>query len=193
MKERQKILIVLLLVPLFVFMAAAEKAHSANFVDFLGKAINFIILFGGLTYFLFKPVRNFLEKRRHDIEHLLEETEDSKREAEQKLEEAKSRLTGLEEEIARIKEEAEREGRREKEKIIQLAEKEAERIKSYTRQEIEMLFQAEIQHLREYIAELTAALAEEMIKKKLSPEDQSLLINKSIERLDRIYEKSNSD
>ena len=88
MKERQKILIVLLLVPLFVFMASAEKARSANFVDFLGKTINFIILFGVLIYLLFKPVRNFLEKRRHDIEHLLEETEYSKTEAEQKLKEA---------------------------------------------------------------------------------------------------------
>jgi len=162
-------------------------------LEFLGKTINFLVLFGGLAYFLLKPIKNFLRKRADSIERSLKETDDSKREAEKKLDEAKARLASLGREIEKIREKAEVEGQGRREKIIQLAQREAERIKSFARQEIEMLSQAEIQHLREYTAELAAALAEEMIKKRLSLEDQAQLIDKSIERLARLYEKRDSD
>jgi len=189
----RRVLIILLLLPFFVFMSSAEEEHSSNFMDFLGKTINFIILFGGLTYILFKPIRNFLEKRSQDIENSLKETEESKREAGQKLKEVKARLSGLENEIAKIKKEAELEGRREKERIIHLAQQEAERIKYFAKQEIEMLIHAGIQDLKVYTAELATTLAEKRIRKKMTSEDQSFLINKSIERLDKLYERSNSD
>ena len=192
MTRRKKILIILLLLPFFVFMVSADEEHSSNLMDFLGKTINFIILFGGLAYFLFKPIRSFLERRSQDIERRLREAEDSKREAEQKLQEAKARLTTLGGEIAELKKEAKIEGRKERERLIQLAQKEAERIKYFANQEIEMLILGGIKDLKEYTAELATALAEERIKKKLSPEDQSFLIDKSIERLDKLYEKSNS-
>ena len=189
----RRVLIILLLLPFFVFMSSGEEEHSSNFMDFLGKTINFIILFGGLTYILFKPIRNFLERRSQDIENSLKETEESKREAGQKLKEVNARLSDLENEIAKIKKEAELEGRREKERIIHLAQQEAERIKYFSKQEIEMLIHAGIQILKFYTAELATTLAEKRIRKKMTSEDQSFLINKSIERLDKLYERSKSD
>lgn len=189
---REKILLILLLLPFFVFMVSADEEHSSNFMEFLGKSINFIILFGGLAYFLFKPIRNFLERRTQDIERSLREAEDSKRDAEQKLQEAKARLATLGDEIGKLKKEAEIEGRKEKERIIRLAQQEAERIKYFAKQEIETLTRGGIQDLKEYTAELATELAEERIKKKMSPEDQYLLIDKSIVKLDKLYERSNS-
>ncbi len=192
MNRRQKILVILFLLPLFVHMSPAEEEHASNLKDLLGKTINFIVLFGGLTYLLYKPLRSFLEKRAKDIALSLKEAGESRKEAEKRLEETGTRLAGLENEIERFRKEAGAEGLREKERIIRLAQQEAERIKSFARQEIGMLVQAEIRNLKEYTAELATALAEETLKKRLSPEDQSLLINKSIERLDGLYEKSNS-
>jgi F-type H+-transporting ATPase subunit b len=194
MRENKKFLVILLLLLLLVFMSAGEKGGlSKNTLDFLGKSINFLVLFGGLAYFLLKPIKNFLRKRADGIERSLKETDDSRREAEKKLDEANARLASLAKEIEKIRERAEAEGQSRREKIIQFSREEAEKIKSFARQEIEMLSQAEIQHLREYTAELAAGLAEETIKKKLSPEDQSQLIDKSIERLDKLYEKRDSD
>ncbi len=194
MRENKKFLAIFLLLPFLVFMSAGEKGRlSKNTLDFLGKTINFFVLFGGLAYFLLKPIKNFLRSRADGIERSLKETADSKREAEKKLDEAKARLASLGREIEKIREKAEVEGQSRRENITQLSRQEAEKIKSFARQEIEMLSQAEIQHLREYTAELASALAEETIKKKLSLEDQSQLIDKSIERLDRLYEKRDSD
>ncbi|NIM57883.1 MAG: F0F1 ATP synthase subunit B [Candidatus Aminicenantes bacterium] len=188
---KRKILLILLLLPFFISMAPADEEHSSNFKDFIGKAVNFIILFGGLAYFLFKPIRNFLQKRSEEIEQGLKDAESAQKEAEMKLREAKVRLATLEDEIEKLKKDAEIEGSKEKERIIQLAQQEAERIKHFAKQEIDMLMRAGIQDLKQYTAELASALAEERIKKKMSPEDQSFLIDKSIEKLDELYEKQN--
>lgn len=191
MVGRKKILLILLLVPFVIYMASEEE-HSSDFKGFLGKAINFIVLIGALIYFLSKPLRSMLEKRATDIVHSMEEAEDSRKEAEERLKETRKRLSGLEDEIAKIKREAEVEGQREKERIQKLAGQEAERIKLFARQEIEMYTNACIKELREYTAELATELAKEMIMQKLTPETQSSLLDKSIERLEKLHEKSDS-
>lgn len=190
--RRKKILFILLVLPFFVFMSTEEVDHASGFTDFLGKTVNFVILFGGLTYLLYKPIRHFLEKRGQDIKLSLREAEESKKEAERKLKEIESRLSGLEKEIDKIMKEAEREGRKERDKTLQLAQKETERIKYFAQQEIDAVIRAGIRGLREYTAVLATALAEERIKKKLSPEFQSLMIDRSIERLGELDEKSDS-
>lgn len=141
---------------------------------------------------LYKPVRNFLEKRSQNIQLSLQEAEDSKKEAELKLQEAKTRLAGLKGEITKIKKESELKGQTEKERIVELMQKEGNKIKYFAKQEIEMLINTGIQELKEYTAELATALAEEKIRRRMSLKDQSLFIDKSCERLDNLYEKSNS-
>jgi len=192
MVKRKQILVILLLVPFFVFLASPEEGSSSNVMEFLGKSVNFIIIFGALAYFLYKPLRSFFEKRSREIKEAIKEAEDSRKEAEEKLQEMKIRLTGLEEEITKIKKDAEVVGLKEKTRIANLAQKEAERIKRLAQQQIELEVKAGIQELKEYTTELATALASERIKEKLTPEDHSLLIDKSIERLVKLYEKSNS-
>ena len=135
--DRKKILLILLLLPFFVFMSPEEEEHSSGLINFLGKTVNFIILFGGLTYLLYKPIRRFLEKRAQDIKLSLKEAEDSRKDAEQKLKGIETRLAGLEREIEKVMKEAEGEGRRTKEETLQMAQQETEKIKYFTKQEIE--------------------------------------------------------
>ena len=97
--SRKKIILIVLVLPLFVFMSSDEEENSSSLIDFLGKTVNFIILFGGLTYLLYKPIRRFLEKRGQDIQSSLEEAADSRKDAEHKLKEIETRLAGLEKEI----------------------------------------------------------------------------------------------
>ncbi len=188
MVRRKQIFLVLLLVPFFIFMASEEE-HSSNFMGFLGKLINFLVLIGALFYFLSKPIRNLLEKRATEIRQSMREAEDSRKEAEARLKEIRKRLSGLKDEIVKIKRETEVEGQKEKERIRELARSEAERLKLFTRQEIEMYTNACIKELREYTAELATQLAQERIRKKLTPETQSLLLDTSIARLEKLYEK----
>jgi len=193
MREKKHIVLLLLIIPLFLTIAEAKEEQGTNYTELLGKTLNFVVLFGGLAYFLFKPLRRFLEKRAKKIDHSLKEAEDSRQEAEKKLEKVKARLSRIEEEIMNIKKEGEDGGRREKERIIKEAQGEAERIRRFAKEEIEMFTRAGIRELKEYTAELATALALERIKRKMTDEDQSVFIDKAINKIEGLYEKSDSD
>ncbi|MFB0565089.1 MAG: F0F1 ATP synthase subunit B [Candidatus Aminicenantaceae bacterium] len=193
MKKGRQVFFILFLLPFFVFMASEEGSASSNLIDFLGKSINFIILFGGIAYFLYKPLRNYLEKRSQDIKNSLEEAENSRREADKKLKAVEVRLEGLGEKVTKIKKEAEIEGHRERERIINEAKREAEKIKQQTQKEIEMLIEGGSRELKEFTAEMATNLAEERIKKAITKQDHEHLINKSIQKLSEFNEKSNTD
>lgn len=187
-----KILIFFLFVLLLFQPALAEEGHSSNSMEFLGKALNFIVLFGGLAYILYRPLRNFLQARAQKIENVLKETESSWREAERKLDQVKERMSRLEEEIARIKKEGEVEGEIERERIVQEAQQKAEQLRRYAQEEIEMLTKAGVRELKEHAAELATSLAREKMRRKMTPEMASGLIEKSIEKIESLYEKSDS-
>lgn len=193
MPGKKQALIVLLLVPLFLFMVAEEGGSSSRKGEFLGKVINFVVLFGGLGYFLYKPLRNYLQKRSEGIEKAIAEAREARLDAERKLQEAKKKLAALEAEVFRIIKDGENEGVRDKERIKALTEKEVERIKIFAQQEIEAQLRAGKQELKEYTSELATALAEARLKEKITSQDHAKLIDKSIEKLAELYEKPSSD
>lgn len=162
-------------------------------MDFLGKVINFVVLLGGLIYLLRNPLRNFLEGRTKSLENALREAKRSCVEAEKKHREIEGRLQNIARETEQIRREAETEGQIIQERIIQEAKAEANRLKLLSHQEIEMLTQAGIGEIKRYAAELATALAQQGIQSRMKKEDQSLLIDRSIERLEKIYEKSGPD
>jgi F-type H+-transporting ATPase subunit b len=158
-------------------------------LDFLGKVINFVVLLGGLIYLLRNSLRNFLEERTKSLDHALREAKDSRVEAEKKQQEIENRLKKIGREMEKVREEAEIEGQAVQERILQEAKAKANRLKLLSRQEIEMLTQAGIREIKQYAAELATALAQQRIQSKIKKEDQSLLIDRSIERLEKFYEK----
>jgi F-type H+-transporting ATPase subunit b len=193
MSNRKAVLAVLLLVPFLLAMSAEGESHEPASSGMLGKVINFAVLFGGLTFALYKPARNFLAKRTRDIQASLDEARDARTQAEARLEEARRRIASLEDEIAGFGRSAEIEGLAEKERIKALAEKEALRIRTFTQQEIDLQLKAGIQELKEYTADLAARLAEARMKDRITPAAQSDLIDQSIERLAELHEERRPD
>jgi F-type H+-transporting ATPase subunit b len=156
----------------------------------IGKSINFAILFGGIFFFLRKPFLALLDKRTRTIERTLAEAVEAREAAERQLEEARCKAAALGAEMARLKGEAEADGRREKERIHKMAEKEAERLRTLARQEIEAHLKAGIRELKAVTADLAAGLAETRLKGRLTEADQSALIDKSIDQLKTLNEES---
>lgn len=192
MIHRKKILHILLILPLLLFMASEEESHSSALFEFMGKLVNFIILFGGIAFILRKPIQNFLTARGQDIERSLEEASELRSKSEQKPQAIKDRFEHLADDIKKIGQDAEEEGLQERDLITKAASQEAERIKHFARQEIIALSQGGIRELREYTAGLAIAQAREMIQEKLTAKDHSRQIDKSIGRLEEFYEKTGS-
>ncbi len=189
---RKSILPVLGVLPLFFCFAAEEGAKSSGSAGLLGKGVNFAILFGGLAFLLYKPVRRFLEIKSEAQGRSLKEAEEDRLSAEKKRRDTEERLEGLQAEADRILREAEDAGLKEKSRIRMLAEQEVERLKRFTQQEIEAQVKSGVHELREYAAEQATRLAEKRIKKVLTAEEHSRLIDRSIERLRELYERSPS-
>ncbi len=159
-------------------------------MDFLGKVFNALVLFGGLTFVLRKPVKAILAKRTVDVGESLRLAQAGRSEAEARSEASKAKLAGLEGEVHALKTEAEAEGRRESGRISQAAAAEAERLKTFTRRELDEQVRQSVGELKAYAAARAADIARERIRRRLTPEAQSALIDKSIDRLSKFHEKS---
>ena len=188
--SRKHVLVILSVLPLFFCFALEEGAKSPGSAGLLGKCVNFVILFGGLAILLNKPVRRFLEMKSEEKKRLLKEAEEGKLSAEEKRKTTEERMAGLQAEADKILGAAKDAGLKEKLRIGILAEQEVLRIKRFAQQEIEAQVKGGIHELKEYAAELATRLAEERFKKDLTEDEHSRLIDRSIERLQELYERS---
>ncbi|MBN2266210.1 MAG: hypothetical protein JW775_10395, partial [Candidatus Aminicenantes bacterium] len=159
-------------------------------MDFLGKVVNALILFGGLTLVMRKPVKAMLAKRTDDVGESIRSAEADRTGAEAKAKEAKAKLAGLEDEVRKVKADAEAAGRRETERIARAAAEEAERLKAFTRQELEAHLRRTVGELKAYAAGRATDLARERIRRRLTPETHARLIDRSIDRLSKLHEES---
>jgi F-type H+-transporting ATPase subunit b len=192
MRQKRQILVILASLPLFVVAAAAEGSRPSALTDFLGKSLNFLILFGGLAVLLAKPIRAFLEARIADIRKTIADAAASREDAEEKLESMRKRLSGLAEEAGRIRTVGEAEGQKDKLRILGLAAREAEKIRAMSREEIEARGQAARRELRRFAAELAVSLARTRIERRLTPELHTRLIDESITTLGKRHEEPDS-
>jgi len=183
-------LFLLLALPLLLGASAEEGGHASGTMDFIGKVFNFVVLFGALFLILRKPVRSMLVKRTADVADSIVQAETGRNEAESRAAGSRAKAAGLAGQVLALKAEAEAEGKRETERIAQAAREEAERLKKLTRLELEASVRQSVGELKAYAAAKATALARERIRKRLTPEAQAALIDKSIDRLSQLHEKS---
>lgn len=174
---------------------ASEEAagHGGGGQEFIGKVLNFVILFGGLGFVLFKPLRAFLRKRSEDVRRTLDDSDAERRRAEEKLKTAQARLAGLASDIETMKKAAEAEGRAEQEKIRRLAAEEAEKIRTLTKADMESRVRAGVRELKRHAAALAVQRARERIEKRMTPGTEAVLVERAIKDLAAGDEKKDSD
>lgn len=193
MRNNVRIILVLMMLPLFLGFSSAEEEHaSANPMEFVGKVVNFLVLFGGLGFLLYKPIRGFLDQRSRDIEHTIGDTRQTRESAESRLRETRARVKELAGEMEDLRRSSEQAGLENQRLILAEAEKESERLKRMSARDIELLSGIGARELRRFAAGLATRRAAERIQRKLSPEDHVRIIDRSIERLEKLYEKSSS-
>jgi F-type H+-transporting ATPase subunit b len=184
-------ILLIFVIPVFLAAASAEEGGGKSAtMDFLGRVVNSLLLFGGLILVARKPVKAMLAKRTADVDDGIRRAQTGRAEAETNVLASRARLAGLEAEGERLRAQAEEYGRKEAERIAQAAAAEAERLKKLTRQELEEQVRRGVVELKAYAAAQATALAREKIRARLTPELQSSLIDRSIDRLSRLHEES---
>jgi ATP synthase F0 subunit b len=164
----------------------AEESSGSLFTNpMLWRVINLLIFVLVLVWILRSKVRvgQVFDRRAAAIVKDLEQARREKQEAEDRLAEVEARLAALDREIAEIRAEAERESQREAERIRQAAASDAEKIRQTASREIEGAMKAARNELRAIVAEQSVAMAEQMIRRDIRPEDNKRMLNKYLEDL----------
>ena len=158
------------------FASEAEGGHHLNWVDFAYRTVAVVIVAVILLKLLRKPTANFLNSRREEIQRLLAELEAKTSEARSEYSRVQVRLASLEEDTRKIVDELIAEGEAEREKIIEAAHREADYIKQQAQIAIQQEIQAARDSLKDEVADLSVAAAQDIIEKKMRAEDQQRLV-----------------
>lgn len=192
MRATRSILLSLCLMILITGMvyASGGEGHADSGVllkDFLWRVFDFVILIAILGYFLTKPLKKGLSGRRDDIEKALAEAEQVRQEAEAKFAEYDRKLATANDEIAEISAAIKREGELEKEKIIASARKMATKIEQDAEKAAALEVTKARAELQAEAVRLAIDLAEDLLKKGFSGEDDKRLINEYLHNVGELH------
>lgn len=181
--------VALLLVAMPALASGGEGHADAGelLTDFLWRLLNFSVLIAMLVYFVTKPIRNGLTERRESIAKALEEAEAAKVAAEAKFAEYDAKLDRAEAEIEGIAAELKREGEQERERIIAQAKETAEKIRKEAEQSASLEVARAQTELRAEAARLAVSLAEELLTKGFTEQDQSRLLDEYMKKVGELH------
>jgi len=155
---------------------------QTTLINIIANLINVAVLAAFLTYLLYKPVRNILNKRTNKIqgqliqaEEELEKATELRRSYEQKLEEIEREREEILSEARKIAADSSR-------RMLAEAKKEADTIKERAAANVEMEWERAENNMRTAIIDVSAVMAEKFV---------SLAINK--ETHDKLFEETISD
>jgi F-type H+-transporting ATPase subunit b len=151
-----------------------EKSEPAH--ELLYHTINFIILVGGLGYVLRKPLAEFFSSRSASIQKALDEGRKALEASQAQLRAVEEKLGRLEAEIAAFKESAAREMEAEHQRLQQASAEEAARILESARAQMDTAVRGAKLDLKNYAAQQSVTLAEELIRARLDDTGRRRLV-----------------
>ncbi len=147
------------------------------------RVMNFTVLAVALFFLLRKPVAQALDGRIKGIKDQLSDLEAKKRAAEEELAQYTQRLARLEEESQRIVDEYIQQGKDARVRIIQEAESAAEKLEEQARRNINNEFEQARKHLQEEVLEKALEKAEQLIRDRISEDDQERLVDEYLKKV----------
>jgi len=154
----------------------ALEGLGINPTFLLSQIVNFLILFAGLYFLLWKPILKMLDQRKERIQQGLEDAERAREERERAQAEFNKRLEEAAQERERIITRAREEAQEERKAILAEAEQEAERVLIGAREEAQSERGRILEALRGQVAVLAIAAANRLIGEALDEERQRRLV-----------------
>jgi len=162
---------------------AVDSLSPAKLKDLGWRVMNFIVLMIILVKFGAKPIANGLGARRKQIRDEIEDLEAKKVDAEKAYKEFSAKLESVEKDVDSIVEKAVAQAEVEKVRIIEAAEKSAADIKRAAEMAIANEITAAKRSLKVSVTEQAAIMAEELIVKNLTADDQVKIIEDYLDKV----------
>ena len=181
--------LVLVLLSPGLLLAAEETAEHAEpgivnlNITTLIQVVNFLILIGLLSRFLFKPLQSFLAQRAEGIEKSLAEARLARESAAKAQEEYRGQLLAAQREAAALREQAQREVEAERQRLLKESREEAQRVLEDAKASIETETRRARTALRQEVVTLSLAAAERLLGRAMTTEDQKRLAEQFVRDL----------
>jgi F-type H+-transporting ATPase subunit b len=157
----------------------AEHASEGNvYVEVGAKLLNFGILVGLLVYFLRGPLGVYLADRSAQIRQDLVTAAEMRTAATAQLAEIDRRMQALPAELDALKRQGAEDVKAEQARIAEAAALERTRLIEQTRREIDMRMRIARRELTEHAAALAVNVAEQRIRRTITPDDQMRLVDR---------------
>ena len=158
------------------------EALGISLTEFIFYLINFLILVGVLTKFLYKPFLNVMETRKQSIKDALDNAELTNRRADEKMQNYNKRIARAEEEGREIIKEAKIKADAQARQIIEDAQTEAGEIMSKAERTIEREREKAMEEMRQEIAALALLAAEKIVEHEIQRVGQEAIVDEVIRK-----------
>jgi F0F1-type ATP synthase membrane subunit b/b' len=163
------------------------EEHGESPWALVARIFNFLILAGGLVYFLRSPVAQHLAARGQEVRAGLVSARETTDRAQRQLSEIDRRLKELPAEIEALRTRGAQEVAAEGVRIKQQAEAERHRLLEESRRDLDIQVRLAKRALTEYAASLAVQLASDQIERTITPDDQTRLIDRYVARVKEIH------
>lgn len=151
--------------------------------DAIVLALSMLVLFTMLSYLLFNPVRDMLEKRKQRV---VDDQETAKREKAEAIafkEEYDLKLKQVDKEAEAILSEARKKAKQNEMKIVAEAKEEAARIIARANAEIELEKKRALDDMKQEMIEVAAMMAEKVVAASIDTNVQESLIDETLKEM----------
>jgi len=165
---------------------AEEAHHEKTYFGIPGwvlKILNMILFIGALAYFVGGPVKTMFAERSAAIQRAAQEARDRRARSDQMAGEIQARLNAIEAEVRAIHDRAHAEGERQKRELIAAAEAESQKILATARNEVANRLKHARAELTEFAGTLAAERAEQILREKMTDQDQKNLFEESLKEV----------
>jgi F-type H+-transporting ATPase subunit b len=158
------------------------EALGISLKEFIFYMINFLILVGVLTKFLYKPFLGMLEERKKRIQDAFDSAEMMNRRADEKMANYTARIAKVEEEGREIIKEAKQRAEAQAADIISEANEKASQIVAAAQRQIELDKQKAMDDMKQHVAALAMMAAEKIVERDIAQIGQEQIVDEIIEQ-----------
>lgn len=156
------------------------EALGISLKEFIFYLINFLILVGVLTRFLYNPFLKVMATRKQSIKDALDNAELTNRRADEKMENYSRRIAKVEEEGREIIREARVKADAQAREIVDTAHREASEIMAKAEAAIEKEKEKAMEDMRQEIAALAILAAEKIVEHEIQKVGQEAVVDEII-------------
>lgn len=158
------------------------EALGISLKEFIFYMINFLILVGVLTKFLYKPFLGVLEERKKKIQDAFDSAEMMNRRADEKMASYTARIANVEEEGREIIKEAKQRAEAQAADIISEANEKAAQIVAAAQRQVELDKQKAVDDMKQQVAVLAMMAAEKIVERDIAQIGQEQIVDEIIEQ-----------